>query len=81
MREHNGNTGPSVVRTNMRYVDDILDDFDRLPPWHRRIVRNCAYNIDVEGLATMPTDLLRRTLAVIQRATVIETYGADHPQA
>lgn len=79
-----GNTAPnSGVACPVVAVDmaAMMAAFDRLPPAHRRLLRDAPYNFGVAGVERIPLGRLRAVLAHVERRSVVATYGADHPQA
>lgn len=79
--EGNRGSGVVTVPVRTRYLDELMAAFDAMPPAYRRLAREAAYNIDVAGLTTCSLPALRQALEQVQRASVLATYGEDHPQA
>ena len=77
-----GNRGACVAASvNTRYLDELMAQYDALPPAYRRVAREAAYNIDVAGLETCSVAALRAALAQVVATSVLATYGPDHPQS
>ena len=77
-----GNSAPGVrAPMQTRSIADLLEAYDRLPAAYRRFVRDCAFNIDVANLETLPIAELRRRLRFVEAQSALSTYGPDHPQA
>ena len=64
----------------VRTIEELLADFDRLPASYRAVVRDCAYNINTAGLTMLGLSELRRRLEHVQNETIAQVWGREHPQ-
>lgn len=52
--------------------------YEALPPAFRKLLRHCSHDMQVGWIEALT--LARRHLAEMRRQTIIQHYGASHPQ-
>ena len=59
---------------------EMMAAFDALPGFYRRILREASYNIDPTNVRLLSASRLREALQNAEMASVMATYGSDHPR-